>query len=346
MNVRTVLLLAGFWTLVMPALIAQAPLPLFASDSIIELTLKGDLHAVIRDRGEERSYHKCQLFLKQPGGDSILFPIKIKVRGNFRRRRSTCPFPPLRFNFDKDELGGTLFDGQNKIKLVTHCRGRNQAFEQKLYQEYLVYRSYNKITDESFRVRLIRITYINTGRRPYVEYHHGFLIEDDDHVVDRMGGGVKIEGGNVHPLKADPVSANRVALFQYMIGNTDWSISGQHNLKLVLTTPGTPPKIIPYDFDWSGIVMAPYAEPNPILELTSVRERKFRGFCRPEETWTPVWEEFMQAKPDILALYQEFPLLEEREREQAIEYIENFYEIIEDPGKRAWEIEKQCRINK
>ena len=155
-----------------------------------------------------------------------------------------------------------------------------------------------------------------------------------------------MENGTVHPMQADQVSANRVALFMFMIGNTDWSIPNRHNIELVQPSPGTPPLVIPYDFDWSGVVDAPYAEPNPMLGLNSVKDRLFRGFCRPEESWAPVYEAFLAQKEAILALYSESTYLENAEKQRAIHYLEDFYSIIEDPRKRKMQITDMCRTDK
>lgn len=337
------ILFTVFFLLVAEGTFAQQPL--FSSDSMLTIKVEGDLHSCINDRGEEREYHPITVTHYLVGGDSVVLPMKAKVRGNFRRRKSTCQFPPLRLKMVDSVVVGTEFQGQRKVKLVTHCRGKNQVFEQKIFQEYLVYKTYNLLTDQSFRVRLLEITYVNTGKRPYTQVHHGFLIEDDDDVAERLSG-LKMETANVHPLNADPYSANRVALFAFMIGNTDWSILTAHNLELIIQEPGKGPVVVPYDFDWSGIVGAPYAQPDPILGITNVRDRVFRGFCRPDSTWEPVWDNFEQNKDDIIQLYLDFPYLTKKEKNTSIKYIEEFYEIIEDPRKRKLQIEDKCRTNR
>ena len=319
--------------------------PLFESDSVLKLKIEGDLFACINDRGDVRDYHDVRVVHYLADGDSVVLPMLARVRGNFRRKKSTCPFPPLRLKMKDSVVVGTVFEGQKKIKLVTHCRGKNQNYEQKLFQEFLVYRSYNILTEESFRVRMMEITYVNTGKKPYVREHHGFLIEDDDDVAGRMGG-VKMESGNVHPMRTDPLTSNRVALFQFMIGNTDWSIPAGHNVELIIPAPGAAPKVVPYDFDWSGLVSAPYAEPNPMLGLSNVKERLYRGFCRDEESWQNTLDLFQEKKPEILGLYESFPYLTTPERNGSMRYLNEFFDIIEDPRRRRITIEDKCRTNR
>ena len=318
---------------------------LFQSDSVVHLKIEGDLTSCINDRDDERKYHEIRVVHYLRNGDSVSLPMLARVRGNFRRRKSTCQFPPLRLKMADSVVLGTIFEGQKKLKLVTHCRGKNQNFEQKLFLEYLVYRSYNILTEESFRVRMMEINYVNTGKRPYSRIHHGFLIEDDDDVADRMGG-IKMESGNVHPLRTDALSANRVALFQFMIGNTDWSIPAGHNVELIIPGPGAPPKIVPYDFDWSGLVNAPYAEPNPMLDISTVRDRIYRGFCRDDSSLQATLVLFHSRKEELMELFSTYPYLTRLERNIAIRYIGEFYDIIEDPRRRQITIEDACRTNR
>ncbi len=315
---------------------------LFGSDSMLVLTVEGDLRTCIRDRGDDPAYHPISVTVYSPAGGSVVLDMQAKVRGNFRKKPGVCPFPPLKINMKKKQVKGTIFEGEDKLKLVTHCKGKNQAFEHILFQEYLAYRAYQLLTDESFRVRLVEITYVNTGKRPFKEVHHGFLIEDDEALAERLGGQLQM-GGTILPSDTEEISSNRLALFQYMIGNTDWSIPGAHNVVILRKEAGTILTCIPYDFDWSGIVNAPYAQPSRLLEIKSVRERLFRGACRPEETWTPVWEQFQSIKEDLFFLYTTFPYLSEVERKKSIRYLEEFYEIIENPRTRKRNILDACR---
>ena len=65
-----------------------------------------------------------------------------------------------------------------------------------------------------------------------------------------------------------------------MIGNTDWNLDKSHNIELIRPASGGAPIPVPYDFDWSGLIAPPYARPNQMLGIGSVKQRLFRGFCR------------------------------------------------------------------
>ncbi|MGK7369330.1 MAG: hypothetical protein ACNS64_03875, partial [Candidatus Halalkalibacterium sp. M3_1C_030] len=253
--------------------------PLFDSHEPLEMTMEFDIRKVLKDRGEETDYHPLSLTWIKDNAEIQSVAARVKVRGNFRRQRDNCRFPPLRMRFETESVVGTVFEGQKKLKLVTHCQTRRSEYQQYVLQEYLIYRSYNIITDKSFRVRLAKITYKDSENRddPFTRY--GFILEDEDKMAERLGGRI-LEVENVHPDLTHYELSNLLAIFQYMMGNTDWSIPGLHNIKLVMPVGEQTPYAIPYDFDWSGIVDARYAEPNPVLNIRSIRQRLFRGFCR------------------------------------------------------------------
>ncbi len=323
---------------------AQDSLPatsLFTSDAPLEVRLEVDLKALFKDVGGERESHPARFSYVNDAGDSMHFQMKIKTRGHFRRNPSHCNCPPLRLNFYKDKLAGTLFEGQNKLKMVTHCQLNKASYEQNLLQEYFIYKAYNLFTEASFRVRLMYVTYADSSgwMEPFTKY--AFLIEDEDQMAARNGA--KIQKLVMHPDQGDRKLTNQLCIFEYMVGNTDFSIGQQHNVKLM--SPGPQQLIIPvpYDFDWSGLVNAPYAKPNPILQLGSVRERLFRGFCRTEEEFEEAFQLFREKKEEILRLYRELPDLDEKEKDKGLEYLEDFFEIINNPKRIKREFIKQCR---
>ncbi|MDX1586079.1 MAG: hypothetical protein R3222_05025 [Balneolaceae bacterium] len=320
--------------------------PLFQSDEPLEITMEMDLRRVLRDRGEETDYHPLTVSWRNEQDEPMQVEARIKVRGNFRRQRENCRFPPLRMRFEKETVTGTVFEGQKKLKLVTHCQTRRSEYQQYVLQEYLIYRAYNVLTDKSFRVRLVKVTYTDSEERddPFTRY--GFILEDEDKMAERLGGRI-LEVENVHPDLTDYDLSNRLAIFQFMMGNTDWSIPALHNIKLVMPEGGQTPYAIPYDFDWSGIINTRYAEPNPVLNIRSVRQRLFRGFCRSPEVFKAEFAYFNKHKSAIYALYQNLtPPLEQEELQQATEYLDEFYAIINDPGEVEDEIIIACRTDR
>jgi hypothetical protein len=185
------------------------------------------------------------------------------------------------------------------------------------------------VTDQAFQVRLARITYEDTGGEYEARTEYGFLIEDADEVGTRLGGTVfELEGDrNLPPDVFDVRAATRLAVFQYMIGNTDWLEVAGHNVEIFERPTGALP--VPYDFDFSGLVDAPYASPAPETGLRSVRERLYQGWCRPPGVAEAVLREFRDAYAATVALIEGFTPLDQGERQALLDYLQPFYEAIE-----------------
>ncbi len=336
MRLLCLLVLAGL----LPSALAQAP-PLFADDAPLTLTLTFDVDEVTKDRSDAPPWYPARLTHTGSDGAPTALDVGVRTRGYYRLHYLDCDVPPLRLNLRRREADGTVFAGQDKLKLVTHCQNGRDAYEQYALQEYLIYRAYSLLTDVSFRTRLVRITYRDAaGRRDDVT-RFGFLIEDDDALAERLGGQV-IERAQIHPDATDRQQVALMSVFHYLVGNTDWTVSRLHNIRLVYsdaradslvqagTFDGSASAIlaVPYDFDWSGLIATPYATPDPQLGLRSVRERKYLGFCRTADELRPVLDRFRAHEDDLYALFRESPYLEPDVAERAVEYLAEFFEQI------------------
>jgi hypothetical protein len=313
--------------------------PLFASNETIEITLRADFKELKGDRGDESEDRDAIIEWTSWDGSTGAMGLKLRTRGNFRLKRSTCPFPPLRLDFKKDSVGATPFAGQNKLKLVTFCRDHDM-YEENVIEEYLAYRGFNLITDNSFRVRLAMVTYEDTSGKNDTITRYGFMIEDELAMAERVGGRL-LDVPQAHPRDFDAETSTVMALYQFLIGNTDFSASFFHNTKLV-RLPGPVHVPIPYDFDWSGMVGAPYAKPDPILQTQSVRQRVYRGYCRDGLDMEPIYERFRAHREPFEALVREQPGLDEDAVEDLLAYFDDFYEMLDDPGKLRRNIERAC----
>lgn len=317
---------------------------LFESEEVLRFTLTTDFKSLVKDKGEDTEKFPAILSLQHEDGSVEDIDLKVEVRGNFRKKH--CSFPPIRLDFPKNDILNTLFAGENKLKLVTPCRTNADIYEQYILKEYLTYKIYNLLSDYSFRVRLVRVNYMDTGEKYDPVERYGFLIEDEDNLAKRHGSRI-IEAQNVHPNRTKSEVTNVLSIFEYMIGNTDWSIPNLHNVKLMMDTiPGKLPIAVPYDFDWCGIVNAPYAKPNPMFETSSVRQRVYRGFCVPNEEFQAAVNVFNSQKDNIYQLLQNFELLNEKEKEKCFKYMEDFFDILSDPSSIEREIIAYCRTNR
>lgn len=322
--------------------------PLFSSDSILAFRVEAPLEEVFKERGQESNYHPAKLSYGTESGGRIQLDIGVRTRGKTRLNRRVCAFPPIKLNFKKNEVANTVFAGQDKLKLVTHCRSRND-YEQYVMLEYLIYRAYNIFTNLSLRVRPALITYVDTESPGDSLTRFAFLIEDADAMAARTGWEM-LKVPAVQPDLTEPYQLSQLELFQFMIGNTDWAAFQAepdrdeccHNTKPMGTTSG-PVFAVPYDFDWAGLVAPPYAVPPERLPIKSVKERYFWGLCRPESELRAALDAFDRNKASVYSLFQDFPLLNDKYRREAIEYLDEFYELIASEHRVNREIVRNCR---
>lgn len=319
-------------------------LPLFRDHGMLNITLRGDFNTILDDVGNDRREHLAYLEYYD-GTDTLVFNIKIETRGNFRRNADNCSFPPLKLNFKKKQVAGTLFEGLDKVKLVTHCKPKSGAYQQYVLGEYLVYRVLNLLTDTSFRVRPFNIQYLDEPSGKKTQESFAFFIEPDDALEERLN----LDESKQKYFLQDSTQyrhISRIAMFQYFVGNTDWAVSTLHNIKLFTPENSSRPFAIPYDFDWCGVINTVYSKPLPRFELESVSDRLFRGYCRTREELEIQFAFFRSKKVEIYQLYENFEPLRKRQRKDAIRYYNEFYKIIDSETRIRYEFMENCLGNK
>jgi hypothetical protein len=324
--------------------------PLFASHEHLELTIEANFHALKREDRSTDSEEERPAVLRwtDADGSADSLEIQIRTRGNFRLQRRNCEFPPLRLNLKKKSTKGTLFDGQDKLKLVVTCKLGRSYWEQYVLLEYMTYRTLNILTDLSFRVRLVQVTYVDTSGEDDSVTRFAFLLEDDDMMALRNEGRkVDWSAGQLDPRLLEKRHAILVDIFQYMIGNTDWSGVEMHNMEVFQTFDNVT-STIPFDFDFSGLVNARYATPDPTLSIRRVRQRLYRGFCldqmnRSEAEYDAIYDFFREKKAEIYEAWGSAEGLEKDRLEDTLEYFDDFYDTLSDPGKIESRMMRSCR---
>jgi hypothetical protein len=290
------------------------------SEGIISMTISTDMNSLMENK-DETTYQKATL---EVAGES--YKIQVKPRG--KTRKAICDFPPLKLNFSEQALQNRGLANYDKLKLVTHCQGD----EDLVLKEYLTYKMYNTLTENSFRVQLAKIRYIDESGETAPMEKYGFIIENNQEMADRIGG--RLLKNTDEKLKSIDANQYRMlTLFQYMVGNTDWNLSKRHNIKMVKPVKQNAPIPVPYDFDYAGLVNAPYAKPHPQLPIESVTDRFFqwRGKCA--NGFDETLALFKDKKEDLLSFCNAFDLLDEASKNEMISYINSFYEIIEHQDK-------------
>ncbi len=313
---------------------------LFGKDRLIRLSLiyDGKLYRRNRHRPE---YQKALLRIQLEDSSWVEKPVKIKARGEFRR--NYCSYPPFKLNIKKADFDNEYLDRAGAMKFVTQCK-EPRLYENLLLKEYLIYKMYNVLTDESFRVRLVQMTYVDTSRKKNQVYtKYGFLIEPLKSLVRRLNA-VKVASGAIKSGDIEPFCIARVALFEYMIGNTDWSLAGQHNIKVIkpLDIHRLPALTIPYDFDYSGLIDAPYAVPAENTGLESVRDRLYRGPCLPDSVNERAVCLFLDKRKEMETIIRDFPYLSEKVKKEMLHYLEDFFHELEVPAVRKNMIFGDC----
>lgn len=294
-----------------------------------------------------RLYHPGQWTYIDENGEKQRLDVSIRIRGNFRREY--CELPPLRLNFKKSQVKGTLFKGQDKLKLVAPCQHGLES-QQKLLLEYLAYRTLEILTDHSFGSRLIRLSYVDSDEAIRSWTDLVFVIEDEADIGKRLGlDKARVRENRFEEL--DRPATALVELFQLLISNHDYSVlQGPedeyccHN-SVMFTREETADKRIPipYDFDMSGLVNASYAAPPDHLPIRLVRTRYYRGLCQPPEVMDATLAHILSKKGEIIALYDGLPELSRLSRNRTLAYIKNYFAILEDEAKLKRQVLDRCR---
>ena len=317
---------------------ASDTLPLFADTSAIPAELVGPLHTLLDDT-EERNRHPMTLRI----GDRDL-AVEVRVRGKSRAR--VCRFPPLRVYFGED-TAGTPFEGQDSLKLVTHCFN-NERGERNVIEEYAAYRVLNTLTEAGYRTRGLAMTYTDTegelskgGRQ-----HFAFFLETRGQLAERLGA----EKARLDGVKLSQLDARQAAIvfvFQYLIGNTDWSLAKSHlddecchNVDLLEGETGL--VVVPYDFDLAGIVNASYAKPDPSLHLRRVTIRRYRGYCIDPAAVQDALLHVRDQREAISAAIRAIPAASDRQVKDILDYLEPFFREADDADDLLEDFAKRC----
>jgi len=243
-----------------------------------------------------------------------------------------CSFAPLRLELPKDKTKGTIFEGHGNLKLGTHCEN-DGTYQQYALKEYLANRVHNVLTPRSLRVRIARVTYVDKdpGKKPFTKL--GIFYERTDDMAKRVEARELAVPRQMFQSFDQP-SLLFMSLFQYMIGNVDYSILTLHNVIILDTVKGA--RIpVPYDFDYSGLVNAQYAVPAKGLPIGSVRERLYRGPCKSEAELAQALAPFRERQAEVLALPASLvPLgLSDSQRKDAEKYLQEFFDLIGKPDR-------------
>ena len=303
----------------------------------LEVVIETDIKKLRSSSGPETQWQNG--IFKIMKNNAAVFEQKVQVAARGNMRKKTCHFPPVKIRFYEHKLENDSLEDVNELKLVVACRNTNDD-DQLVLKEWLAYKLYNLLTEESFRVKEASVRFITPGKKKGGMVSTAFFIESEQELASRLGGR-PIKPRIISPRGLDTVAYDRMCLFQYMIGNTDWSTYTRHNIKTI-GFKGRAAIAIPYDFDYSGLVSADYAIPSPDLPIKVVQERYYLGFCRSAASYSDRFKEFLAQKEAILAVCQQAPRIEKANRRQMHDYLKEFFDILEEPRRAKVQILENC----
>lgn len=314
---------------------------LFRTTDPIEVTFTTDLRTLVRDRDSTKFKPHGAVLSYKEGSKTVEVPVTLQTRGHFRRQAKNCDFPPLSLVVRKKDADNTLLQGNTKLKVATNCRPKSDEYEQYVLQEYALYRLYQRISPMYFRTRLAKLTYKDSLAKTEDVTSWGFFIEDDKEVAKEFNTSTEKTKGALFDQLDQPQLINTM-LFQYMVGNTDYSVVAQHNIALLRDSTATVIKAVAYDFDWSGAVGPRYAFPNAKLGIKTIFDRLYRGPCLTVAQWQPHLPRFMSARPAIDSIYNSIPGLEPKRARTSIEWFNDFYKTLADPRAFKRDLVDKC----
>lgn len=313
--------------------------PLFDDTTVLEVTVAGPVGTLIRD-ARQKTYLPFSI---STGGETRA----AELRGRGHSRLQVCDFPPLRLKFPEPPPATSIFTGQDKIKMVTHCRHSARG-EQDLLEEYAAYLILNAVTELSYRVRLLRVRYVDSDGvlSDEGELFFAFLIEPKEEFAERTGvQPVSLKGFPLY--RHDLNNAALMYVMQYLLGNTDYMMLRAdydekccHNVELFERDS----KIIsvPYDFDLAGLVNAGYARPDSKLRIRRVTQRLYRGLCTDRIYLDAAIETVLSSEEEIQAVINAVPGLEPRNQERTAAYVDKFFDKAADKQKLLDSFERAC----
>ena len=304
---------------------------LFASDELLQIKLTGKLKELMNDResADPQSFPFRFSYTNEQGIETVI-PVEVRTRGHFRRMKANCTYPPLLIKFpNQGAQVTTVFRNQKKLKLVMPCAG-----EEYIVREWLAYKIYNLITPKSFKARLVKIQLGDERNSKTANSVYGILLEEEDQLAERNNATV-VET-KLRPQQTEVNTFLTMSVFQYLIGNTDWSVEYLQNIKLIAPKSGSVPMTVAYDFDHAGLVGASLAQPAEELQMSSTRERRYRGYCMKDlSVFNQVLAEFNRVKDDIYKLYKDCKILDEKYIKSTLRYLDEFYATINNT--KAWQ---------
>jgi hypothetical protein len=291
------------------------------------MTINTDVGGMIKKKFDE-IYQPAEIIIESPDGEIVLeLPARLRARGNMRKK--VCRYPPIKVDFSKTDLDSIGFHKNDKLKVVFPCKDRDSDQEM-LYKEKLLYDIYHAIDSNSIRAFLIDIVLMEEGK----EKNHfvGVIVEDEAEYARRKNA-IIVEKGKLNAASLERVPFLKMDFFQYMIANTDWSISNKHNVEMVKLPDLQRVVSLPYDFDYSGFVGQRYAVPHESLPIESVHDRYFFSYKVSDGEFNGMVDYYASMEETINQIIDEATYMNEKTIKKSKEYLESFFKALKNPDR-------------
>ncbi len=289
----------------------------FTSDSVISISLIFDIDAFEANNEGKRFDHIATLKYTEANKQAVELRVKVKLQGQFRTDTANCNMPQLKVKFDKQKKDYQLFKGIKNADLVFPCKKNTEAYEQYLIQEYLLYKMYNLFTSNSYQVRMVKLQLINTGTKKDTLQTLAFFRESDEDMANRLDGKI-METMPIDTTKINETVLKRMAIFQYIIGNEDWSERYMHNIKM-LEKEDKSLYAIPYDFDFCGLISTPYAN------FDSLDFYRNTSIDTTSELNKYLITDYLEKHDSCILLFQKNAFLLPTYKKKSIDYLQKFF---------------------
>jgi len=307
----------------------------------LSIVLKTDIQKLLDNKYLDTKEYQKATFIGSSDGIEITSG-KIHIRPRGVTRKENCDFPPIMIKVKKSRQDSLGVGSSENIKLVTYCKD-SINYPEWIVKEYLAYKLYNAISEHSFQVKLVEVTYEDSkGQYPTLQ-KKGFIIEPLEELANRYSCNIVPDEQAIASIHKEKYKL--LTVFQFMIGNSDWNFSKRHNVRMLACQKSSSPIPVPYDFDYSGMVNADYAKPHPMLPIKKVTERLFQWRGSVDEDFSETIKVFQESKNKFQEIYENVPYLSSETKVEMTDYFDQFYKTVSSAENIKTEIRK-ARISK
>ena len=305
---------------------------LFENDSVLHVRLTTDLKKMVKGKMKEE-YQPAKLEIFR-GSETEEYNLQIRSRGNMRKE--VCYYPPIKLKFPEEEYS------HHSLKWVVTCRN-SDIYDQILLKEYVIYKMYEHLTDMSFRTQLLKVEYVDDRGKEKSFTRFAFVLENEDALAERLGGRIY----EPRLIKPDIINEKQMALFtffEYLVANTDWHMPNRHNMETILHPPSESVIVVPYDFDYSGLVHTTYAVPNDDIPVRTVTERYNKGYCLETGITEVTRRYFLEHRDAMIATCEELPYFDKQTRNYVLNFMEDFWQTLENEKAIKNIFARNCQV--